>query len=59
MAKEIEKVSVEAITIYRTVNNKIAVKRSDRMKPSRYFGTIKDAREYTNLHFDSTVTESL
>ena len=47
MAKEIVKVTVDTITIYRTTGGKIAVKRSDRLKPSRYFDNIKDARKYT------------
>ncbi len=59
MAKEIEKVSVNEITIYRTVNGKIAVKRSDRARPSRYFSTVKEARNYIELHFEGNVTETL
>jgi hypothetical protein len=59
MAKEIEKVSVNEITIYRTVNNKIAVKRSDRVRPSRYFNTAKEARNYVESHFEGNVTETL
>lgn len=59
MAKEIVKVNVEEITIYRTTGGKIAVKRSDKMKPSRYFDNVKDARKYTEDHFEGTVSESL
>ncbi len=59
MAKEIVKVAVEEISIYRTTGGKIAVKRSDRMKPSRYFDNIKDARKYSEEHFESTISESL
>lgn len=55
MAKEI----VDTITIYRTTGGKIAVKRSDRLKPSRYFDDIKDARKYTEEHFEGNVSESL
>lgn len=59
MTKEIEKVSVDEITIYRTVSNKIAVKRSDRIRPSRYFNTVKEARDYVELHFEGNITETL
>lgn len=59
MAKEIVKVAVDDITIYRTTGGKIAVKRSDRLKPSRYFGDIKDARKYTEEHFEGNVSEAL
>lgn len=59
MAKEIVKVSVEEISIYRTTGGKIAVKRSDRVKPSRYFNNIKEARKYANEHFEGTVSETL
>lgn len=59
MAKEIVKVAVDDITIYRTTGGKIAVKRSDRLKPSRYFNDIKDARKYTEEHFEGNVSEAL
>ena len=59
MAKEIVKVTVDTITIYRTTGGKIAVKRSDRLKPSRYFDDIKAARKYTEEHFEGNVSESL
>ncbi len=59
MAKEIVKVAVNDITIYRTTGGKIAVKRSDRLKPSRYFNDIKDARKYTEEHFEGNVSEAL
>ena len=59
MAKEIVKVAVDTVTIYRTTGGKIAVKRSDRLKPSRYFDNIKDARKYTEEHFEGNVSESL
>ena len=59
MTKEIVKVTVNTITIYRTTGGKIAVKRSDRLKPSRYFDNIKDARKYTEEHFEGNVSESL
>ena len=59
MAKEIVKVTVDTITIYRTTGGKIAVERSDRLKPSRYFDNIKDARKYTEEHFEGNVSESL
>lgn len=59
MAKEIVKVTVEEISIYRTTGGKIAVKRSDRVKPSRYFNNIKDARKYADEHFESSVSEAL
>lgn len=59
MAKEIVKVTVEEISIYRTTGGKIAVKRSDRIKPSRYFNNIKDARKYANEHFDGIISEAL
>lgn len=59
MAKEIVKVAVDEISIYRTTGGKIAVKRSDRIKPSRYFDNIKDARKYSEEHFESTISESL
>lgn len=59
MAKEIVKVTVEEVSIYRTTGGKIAVKRSDRVKPSRYFNNIKDARKYANEHFEGTVSETL
>lgn len=59
MAKEIVKVAVDTITIYRTTGGKIAVKRSDRLKPSRYFDNIKDARKYADEHFEGNVSESL
>ena len=49
MAKEIVKATVDTITIYRTTGGKIAVKRSDRLKPSRYFDDIKDAHKYADL----------
>lgn len=58
MAKEIVKVTVDTITIYRTTGGKIGVKRSDRLKPSRYFDNIKDARKYTEEHFEGNVLES-
>jgi len=59
MAKEIVKATVEEITIYRTTGGKIAVKRSDRKKPSRYFDSAKAAREYAEEHFDGPISESL
>lgn len=59
MAKEIVKVTVEEISIYRTTGGKIAVKRSDRVKPSRYFNNIKDARKYADEHFEGSVSEAL
>lgn len=59
MAREIVKVTVDTITIYRTTGGKIAVKRSDKLKPSRYFNDIKDARKYAEEHFESNVSESL
>ena len=59
MAKEIVKVTVDTITIYRTTGGKTAVKRSDRLKPSRYFDNIKDARKYADEHFEGNVSESL
>ena len=59
MAKEIVKVTIDTITIYLTTGDKIAVKRSDRLKPSRYFDNIKDARKYTEEHFEGNVSESL
>lgn len=59
MAKEIVKATVNTITIYRTTGGKIAVKRSDRLKPSRYFDNIKDARKYTEERFEGNVSESL
>ena len=59
MAKEIVKVTVDTITIYLTTGGKIAVKRRDRRKPSRYFDNIKDARKYTEEHFEGNVSESL
>lgn len=59
MAKEIVKVTVSEITIYRTTGGKIAVKRSDRQKPSRYFDDVKAARKYTEEHFEGEVSESL
>lgn len=59
MIKEIVKVTVEEISIYRTTGGKIAVKRSDRVKPSRYFNNIKDARKYANEHFEGPVSEAL
>ena len=58
MAKEIVKVTVDTITIYHTTGGKIAVKRSDRLKPSKYFDNIKDARKYTEEHFEGNVSES-
>ena len=58
MAKEIVRTTVDTITIYRTTSGKIAVKRSDRLKPSRYFDNIKDARKYTEEHFEGNVSES-
>lgn len=58
MAKEIVKATVDTITIYRTTGGKIAVKRSDRLKPSRYFDNIKDARKYTEEHFEGNVSEN-
>lgn len=59
MAKEIVKVTVDEISIYRTTGNKIAVKRSDRIKPSRYFNTAKEARKYAEEHFAGNISESL
>ena len=59
MAKEIVKAAVDDLTIYRTTGGKIAVKRSDRLKPSRYFNDIKDARKYTEEHFEGNVSEAL
>ena len=59
MAKEIVKVTVDTITIYRTTGGKIAVKRSDRLNPSRYLDDIKYARKYTEEHFEGNVSESL
>lgn len=59
MAKEIVKVTVEEVSIYRTTGGKIAVKRSDKIKPSRYFNNIKDARKYANEHFEGSVSETL
>lgn len=59
MTKEIVKVNVEEVSIYRTTGGKIAVKRSDRKKPSRYFDNIDDAREYAGTHFETHISESL
>ena len=59
MAKGIVKVTIDTNTIYRTTSGKIAVKRSDRLKPSRYFDDIKDARKYAEEHFEGNVSESL
>lgn len=59
MAKEIVKVAVDTVTIYRTTGGKIAVKRSDKLKPSRYFDDVKAARKYAEEHFEVNVLESL
>ena len=59
MAKEIVKVTVDTITIYRTTGGKIAVKLSGRLKPSRYFDNVKDAGKYADEHFEGNVSESL
>lgn len=59
MAKEIVKVTVDTVTIYRTTGGKIAVKRSDRLKPSRYFDDVKVARKYAEEHFEGDISESL
>lgn len=59
MAKEIVKVAVDTVTIYRTTGGKIAVKRSDKLKPSRYFNDVKDARKYAEEHFEGNISESL
>lgn len=59
MAKEIVKVAVDTVTIYRTTGGKIAVKRSDKLKPSRYFDDVKDARKYAEEHFEGNISESL
>ena len=59
MAKEIVKVAVDTVTIYRTTGGKIAVKRSDKLKPSRYFDNVKAARKYAEEHFEGNISESL
>lgn len=59
MAKEIVKVAVDTVTIYRTTGSKIAVKRSDKLKPSRYFDDVKAARKYAEEHFEGNISESL
>lgn len=59
MAKEIVKVAVDTVTIYRTTGGKIAVKRSDKLKPSRYFDDVKVARKYAEEHFEGNISESL
>ena len=59
MAKEIVKVAVDTVTIYRTTGGKIAVKRSDKLKPSRYFDDVKAARKYAKEHFEGNISESL
>ena len=59
MAKEIVKVAVDTVTIYRTTGGKIAVKRSDKLKPSRYFDDVKAARKYAEEHFKGNISESL
>ena len=59
MAKEIVKITVKTITIYCTTGGKITEKRSDRLKKSRYFDNVKDARKYTDEHFEGNVSESL
>lgn len=59
MAKEIVKVAVDTVTIYRTTGGKIAVKRSDKLKPSRYFDDVKSARKYAEEHFEGNISESL
>ena len=59
MAKEIVKVAVDTVTIYRTTGGKIAVKRSDKLKPSRYFDDVKAARKYAEKRFEGNISESL
>lgn len=59
MAKEIVKVAVDTVTIYRTTGGKIAVKRSDKLKPSRYFDDVKAARKYAEERFEGNISESL
>ena len=59
MAKEIVKVAVDTVTIYRTTGGKIAVKLSDKLKPSRYFDDVKAARKYAEEHFEGNISESL
>lgn len=59
MAKEIVKVAVDTVTIYRTTGDKIAVKRSDKLKPSRYFDDVKAARKYAEERFEGNISESL
>lgn len=53
------KVDVDEITIFRTVNGKIAVQRSDKTRPSRYFNNIKEARAYATNKFNGKITEAL
>ena len=51
---------VKEITLFVTKTGKYAVKRSDKVKPSRYFKTIDKAREWITEKYETdNVVEKL
>ena len=50
---------VKEVTLFKTKTGKYAVKRIDKMKPSRYFNTVAKAREWIAEKYDTEIIENL
>ena len=44
---------VKEVTLFVTKTGKYGIKRSDRVKPSRYFTTIDKAREWITMKYET------
>lgn len=50
---------VKEVTLFKTKTGKYGVKRSDKLRPSRYFTTIDKAKTWIKEKYETTVVENL
>ena len=50
---------VKEVTLFKTKTGKYGVKRSDKMRPSRYFTTIAKAKDWIVEKYDTEIVENL